>query len=143
MPAVRDRQRTCPKRRANPGGGDGRLPEARRDHGRAVRQAPARYRQAARPGRGIDDDRRVDHVTDRDRPGVVGGDTQGGREELVRWLTSSARGNSSPILKALLCNKLLLGELAIPVFCTHHTQTPIRPKPNTRVTSRQLVCPIS
>src|SRR6267142_5171512 len=101
MPAVRDRQRTCPKRRANPGGGDGRLPEARRDHGRAVRQAPARYRQAARPGRGIDDDRRVDHVTDRDRPGVVGGDTQGGREELVRWLTNSARGNSSGLCPAL------------------------------------------
>src|SRR5215813_6947972 len=101
MPAVRDRQRTYPKRRENQGGGDGRLPEARRDHGRAVRQAPARYRQAACPGRGIDDDRCADHVADRDRPGVVGGDTEGGREELVRWLTSSARGNASGLCPAL------------------------------------------
>ena len=61
----------------------------------------AGYRQAACPGRGIDDDRRADHVADRDRPGVVGGDTQGGREELGRWLTSSARGNSSGLCRAV------------------------------------------
>jgi len=89
-----------PEATKNPGGGDGRLPEARRDHGRAVRKAPAGYRQAACPGRGIDDDWRADHVADRDRPGVVGGDSQGGRDELGRWLTRSARGNSSGLLRA-------------------------------------------
>ena len=100
MPAVRDRQRTCPKRREDPRGGDGRLPEARRDHGRAVRQDPAGYRQTACPGRGIDDDWCADHVADRDRPEVVGGDSQGGRDELGRWLTSSARGESSGLFRA-------------------------------------------
>jgi len=40
LSAVRDRQRTCPKRRANPGGGDDRLPEARRDHGQQVGKLP-------------------------------------------------------------------------------------------------------
>ena len=41
LPAVRDRQRTCPKRRNDASRRDGRIPEARRDHGGTIRQDSA------------------------------------------------------------------------------------------------------
>ena len=47
-----------------------------------VRQGPARGRAAAGPGGGLDDDRRGDDVACGDRRGAVGGDSQGGGEEL-------------------------------------------------------------
>ena len=68
-------------------GGDGRLSEACRDHGWAVSQGSARQGEAAGVSRSIDDDWRGDHVAHRDRPEIVGGHTQRGREERDPWLT--------------------------------------------------------
>ena len=92
MPTFRDRERAWPKRRKDTSRCDGWIPEARRDHGRSVRQDPARSRETVRPGGGLDDDRCADDVAYRDRPRPVGRDSSVGREEHDRQMSGrSAR----------------------------------------------------